>query len=608
MKLTEGKHSRLHKSIFSTRADLKQANNEIENFLSNVLEPVLSISYSLGNRYPHNELAEIWKLMFENAAHDSIGGCNSDTTNRDVKHRYKLASDLATNLLDLNMRLISEKIEQKQPFQFTVFNPLPYEKSGVIKMTAYIPEDNFEIEDTQGNTLEYTILEKTDLTDYVLNQHIDLNPSKSIYLPEKVFLATMLVNVNSLPALGYDTIYFNLEKETAEQEPTQSTMTKIENEFYEIQLAANNSLTIHDKKAGRTYTDQMLFVENGDDGDSYNYSPPRKDLVISSEEAVVESLESSISSVNQTLTISFKLNVPYNLEERANGEKSNEMTIKTVISLRKNEELIRFDVQVANQVLSHRLCVTFATEIASKFSTADQLFAPIQRPVRLPEMDVWEAEEWQEAPISIEAMQSFVSLHDEAHGVAVMTEGVREYEIIGENYDTISLTLFRTFSHMGKTDLLYRPGRASGESIVATPDAQLLGEINATFALTLFESSFDEADIAKKAKEYLSNPPVYQMSDFLNGRLIYVYRDEEKTLDATYSLALPTIDGAIISAVKKAEDADAFITRFFNPYLQKEITIPEVFQGKERHLDESESNEKQTRLKHAKVQSYLFEK
>ncbi|EAF5010510.1 TPA: mannosylglycerate hydrolase [Listeria innocua] len=606
--LTEGKHSRLHKSIFSTRADLKQANNEIENFLSNVLEPVLSISYSLGNRYPHNELAEIWKLMFENAAHDSIGGCNSDTTNRDVKHRYKLASDLATNLLDLNMRLISEKIAQKQPFQFTVFNPLPYEKSGVIKMTAYIPEDNFTIEDTRGNTLEYTILEKKDLTEYVLNQHIYLNPSKPVYLPEKVFLATMLVDVNSIPALGYDTIYFNLEKEVAEQQPKQSAETKIENEFYKIQLADNNSLTIYDKKSGRTYTDQMIFVENGDDGDSYNYSPPRKDLLISSKEAIIDSVEASVSGINQALTISFKLNVPYNLEERANGEKTKEMTIKTLISLRKNEELIRFDVQVINQVLSHRLCVTFATEIASKFSTADQLFAPINRPVRLPEMDVWEAEEWQEAPISIEAMQSFVSLHDESHGVAVMTEGVREYEIIGENYDTISLTLFRTFSHMGKTDLLYRPGRASGESIVETPDAQLLGEINATFALTLFESSFDEANIAKKAKEYLSNPPVYQMSDFLNGRLIYVYRDEEKTLDSTYSLGLPVIDGAIISAVKKAEDSDAFITRFFNPYLQKEIAIPEIFQGKERHLDESNEAETKTTLTHAKVQTYLFEK
>ena len=53
-------------------------------------------------------------------------------------------------------------------------------------------------------------------------------------------------------------------------------------------------------------------------------------------------------------------------------------------------------------------------------------------------------------------MQSFVSLHNEEHGTAVITEGVREYEIIGEKYDTIRLTLFRTFSHMGKTDLLYR--------------------------------------------------------------------------------------------------------------------------------------------------------
>lgn len=70
------------------------------------------------------------------------------------------------------------------------------------------------------------------------------------------------------------------------------------------------------------------------------------------------------------------------------------------------------------------------------------------------------------------------------------------------------------------------------------------------------------------------------MSDFLNGRLIYVYRDEEKTLDATYSLALPTIDGAIISAVKKAEDSDAFITRFFNPYLQKKLPFQKFSKAK----------------------------
>lgn len=73
-------------------------------------------------------------------------------------------------------------------------------------------------------------------------------------------------------------------------------------------------------------------------------------------------------------------------------------------------------------------------------------------------------------------MQSYAGLNNGSHGMAVMTEGVREYEIIGEQMDTIALTLFRTFGFMGKENLLYRPGRASGEKIVATPDAQLLGE------------------------------------------------------------------------------------------------------------------------------------
>lgn len=42
----------------------------------------------------------------------------------------------------------------------------------------------------------------------------------------------------------------------------------------------------------------MFFVENGDDGDLYNYLLLCKDFVILLEEVVVESLEFSILSVN----------------------------------------------------------------------------------------------------------------------------------------------------------------------------------------------------------------------------------------------------------------------------------------------------------------------
>lgn len=607
--LTEGKNSRIHKSIFSSRADLKQANNKIENFIVNILEPVLSISYSLGNRYPHEELAEIWKLMFANAAHDSIGACNSDSTNRDIASRYKIAQDMSENLLDLNMRLISRKTDHNSDFSFNIFNPLPYERKCVTEFTAYIPEDDFRIFDLDGKELKYVIKEKTELTDYVLSQHIYLNPSKKAYMPEKVYKAKILVETGSVPAMGYTQFYIDMAKREKQKVEKEYQINEIENEFYHITFEANNTLTIKDKKSDKIYRNQMIFEENGDDGDSYNYSPPRKDMVIRSSDLQNTKSEGTKvykSDVENVLKLQLNMKVPKDLESRSKGINSENFRLNIEVSLRKNDDLVRFSVKADNQVLSHRLCVCFDTEIAGKFSTADQLFGIVQRPVYLPEMKIWEKEEWQETPVSIEPMQSFVSLHDENHGTAVITEGVREYEIIGKKYDTIRLTLFRTFSHMGKTDLLYRPGRASGESIIETPDAQLLGEFDFSFALTFFEGSFDNAHIAKKAKEYLTPMPVYQFSEFLNGRLIYVYCDEEKTLPQKYSMFSYKDTEAVMSAFKKAENGDGYIIRYFNPFISKTVSIKNNIADKAVMLDERSSTESKNELNFCEFQTYLL--
>lgn len=596
--LTEGKHSRLHKSIFSTRADLKQANNEIENFLANILEPILSISYSLGNLYPHRELEEIWKLMFENAAHDSIGGCNSDTTNQDVKFRYKLAKDKAENLLDIHMRLVSERIPYQHDLNFTLFNPLPYCRSGVVKVVIYIPDSSFTVKDYQGNSIPHVILNKTDLTDYVLNQTIRLNSSKEIFMPDKVYLAEILLNVTNLNGLGYDSFYLELNDEAVKTFEG-SAKALIENDSYSITVAENNTLTIVDKVHRIEYKNQMVFVENGDDGDSYNYSPPKKDLVSDSTDSERVEVNYYSSKVEEHMELTLKMQVPYNLEERAKGIANRDFIIKATVGLRKHEDLIRFEIEADNQVLSHRFCVQFDTGIVSKFSTADQLYGTVTRPVYLPEMEFWEQEKWQEAPISIEPMQSYVSLHDQGSVSAVFTEGVREYEIVGDSYDTIQLTLFRTFSHMGKKDLLYRPGRASGEEIVETPDAQLLGKLKATFAYSIKNATtFDEAAITKMAKEYLSPVQCYQFSDFLNGRLIYAFRDEEKTNELSYSLFHFEEMTSVISAIKKAEETDELIVRTFNPYIHQHSTLEEelIKKGTFVMLDESTEAERMMQL------------
>ncbi|WP_339785094.1 mannosylglycerate hydrolase [Paenibacillus sp. FSL R7-0313] len=570
--LMEAKHMRIHKSIFSTRADLKQQNNRIENLIANTLEPVLAISHSLGHDYPHRIVEDIWKLLFENAAHDSIGGCNSDTTNQDVAFRYKQAYDIALNLLDLHMRMIASTIQQEETFAFTLFNTLPYVRGGVTEIEAYIPEESFVIRDTKGRELAYTIVEKTDQTDYVLGQHIDLNPSRKVHLPERVYRAKLLVELQEVPAMGYTQIVFDFSQGAASViERRNGDM--IENEHFTIALQANGTLQITDKRSGQVYADQMVFEDNGDDGDSYNYSPPERDLIVSSAGSQM-SATTTQTSVSQTLSLRFTLDVPYDLEERAAGITSGALPMQVQISLRKGEKLIRFQVQVQNEVFSHRLRVLFDTGIASALSIADQPFGVIARPTSLPEVEVWEREQWQEKPITIEAMQSYVGLNNGSHGMAVMTEGVREYEIVGEQMDTIALTLFRTFGFMGKENLLYRPGRASGEKIVATPDAQLLRELSFTFGLHIQTSGFNEANVARAAREYLTPISSYQLCDFLNGRLIFAFRDEERVLDPDYSLMSFSDDSnVVLSSFKKAEQSDGYIVRVFNPYLSQPANV-----------------------------------
>ncbi|MFK4303911.1 MULTISPECIES: mannosylglycerate hydrolase [unclassified Paenibacillus] len=581
--LMEAKHMRIHKSIFSTRADLKQQNNYIENLIVNTLEPVLSISHALGHDYPHYIVKDIWKLMFENAAHDSIGGCNSDTTNRDVAFRYKQARDIAENLLDLHKRLIASKIKQEETFAFTIFNTLPYPRKGVTEIDAYLPEGSFVIRDTNGQQLPYTITEKVEQTDYVLGQHIYLNPSKKVYLPERVFRAKLLVELQEVPAMGYTQIVFDFSS-TGDATAERSNGNGIENEFYSVAVQENGALSITDKVSGRVYADQMVFEENGDDGDSYNYSPPERDLTVSSLGADVETVTSK-SPVAEELSLRMKLKVPYDLNERAAALPSAVLPLQASVSLRKGERLIRFSVDVDNQVLSHRLRVLFDTGIASRLSIADQPFGVIARPTTLEEVEVWEREQWTEKPITIEALQSYAALNDGSRGVAVLTGGVREYEVIGKEHDTIALTLFRTFGFMGKENLLYRPGRASGEKIVETPDAQLIGELSFTFALHVHESGFDEADVAKAAKEYLTPLTSYQLSDFLNGRLIFAFRDEERIFEQSYSLLSFSEDSnVILSAFKKAEHNDGYIVRVFNPYLEKNA-VGRIAFGESAHYE-----------------------
>lgn len=578
--LVIAKHMRIHKSIFSSRSDLKVMNTQIQNYVTNVMEPLLTISYNLGNEYPHEAVAEIWKLLFENSAHDSIGSCISDTANEDVYVRYKQARDIAINLVELHSRLIATNVKNSADMTFTLINTLPQKREDTVIVKTYVPGGKFAIVDEKGNNVDYTIIQSRDLTDYVLSQIITIDPSRKFYIPDHVFEVTMAIKANDVPALGYVQYSVDTEKDSHKEMEEKSVL---ENEYYTIEVEKDGSLTIVDKENNVTYKNQGILVENGDDGDSFNYSPPRKDLEVFSNESA-SSVKISGSDVYSQAVIHFDMVVPENLDERAEGKVSVTMPVDMTVALRKGSKVIDFNVKVDNKGLSHRLCVVFDSQIVSAFNYADQQFGLIKRPnyyekemklymesmnnrsekkTGIQELANWANDQstWQEPPISIEPTQSYVSLTDGKTGVAVIPQGVREYEVLDDS--KIRLTLFRTYGFMGKENLIYRPGRASGERIIETPAAQLLKQMEFNFGFTTYAGDINDADIDTLAKQYDTNMEVYTYAEFLNGRLIFSQREIEGKNDIVHSL-FETEGNLVVSAIKKAEEDDGYIIRLYN--------------------------------------------
>lgn len=586
------KHMRIHKSIFSSRSDLKLLNTQVQNYVTNVLEPILVMASQMGHEYPKETIKEIWKLLFENAAHDSIGSCIADTANEDVYVRYKQARDIATNLVELYTRLISTSLQDKEgKITWTLFNTLPVERKETIRFKTYIPDGNFSIIDATGNNIPYTILEKRDLTEYILSQTIRLNPSKDIYIPNKVYEAVIAISKNAISSFGYEQCQLVFGKDGSEEIDRKDIL---ENEYYTITINHDGSFDVFEKESQTLYKNQGILVENGDDGDSFNYSPPREDLEVYSKDFTPE-VSITGSSLIQNAEINFMMKVPANLKQRAKKIQDTDFPITLVVGLGKYSKVIDITVRVNNQGLSHRLCILFDAQMSTKFNIADQQFGSIQRPNGYEkEMALyiqsanqkgdkvlsnplepanWQqsATSWQEPPIAIEPCQSYVALTQDDRTVGVIPQGVREYEIIGEKKGIIRLTLFRTYGFMGKENLLFRPGRASGERIIETPDAQLLKPMEFTCGVAYLPYKFNDSGLEYLAKEYNTPIEIYEYSEFLNGRLIFSQMEVEgynKTKESYFK----SENHLVISTIKNAEEKSGIIIRLYNGKNHEELS------------------------------------
>lgn len=548
----DGKYMRVHRSIFSTRMDIKAANVRIENMITNILEPLASIAYSLGFEYHLGLIELIWKEIMKNHAHDSIGCCCSDKVHKEIMARFELAEDKVDNLINFYKRKIVDAMSKDIALdKLTVFNLLPYEREEVIRGEIITKFKGFKLTDENGNEKEFEVLEKEIVDAGLIDRQI---VHYGNYDP---FVKYTVEFKDTLPSMGYKT-YLIKECENTKEISEALNVLEAETEFYKIYVNENGTLNIKDKKNNIEYKNVMLLEDGADDGDEYDFSPLEDDFLIYNDKVKCESIIRK-NTLSTEINIKYTMDIPKDLDSRKAKVVDCKMSVEINLTLHESNPIIDIKMSIMNLAKDHRVRAHIPTEIASKVSLSDNQFGTIERAVRDLAMDVWECEGWDERPDSIYPMMNFVALRDKDKGVSVLTNSTREFEIIGEAYDTIAITLFRSVGLLGKEELFRRPGRPSGIKL-ETPDSQMIGEVKLEFALYYFKNDGVMNNLTRIAKEYLT--PVISYNKMPHNAM--KLNDANFTTPYKYSLLNEENNQITLSTLKKSEKDSGLIVRFFN--------------------------------------------
>ncbi|EME8112434.1 mannosylglycerate hydrolase [Enterococcus faecium] len=548
----DGKYSRVHRSIFSTRMDLKVANTRIENKITNILEPLMSIAYTLGFAYQSGTVEAIWKNLMENHAHDSMGACCSDKVHAEIAARFKSVEERVDRLIDFYMRKIAEAIPEKEGAdKLVVYNFFQNKRKKTICCEVISKLTSFQLQDSQGKNIPYEIIEQAIIDPGLIDRQI---VHYGNYDP---FIKYTIEFTRELPSVGYEALYLSEGKGQISNENIQTKT--IENRFFKIVPQENGTVTIIDKHSGETYTDLLNLENVADDGDEYDFSPLLNDQPIYSADHVLADIQTQIHRYSQSMTLKYDWKLPKDLTSRKEKIFDGTLHVELELSLKAEEQTIALNVLLNNGISDQRTRMLLPTGIASNFSLADNQFGLMERPVKDEAMDVWEKEEWDERPDSIYPFLSHVSLADQQKTFSLLTNSSREYEIIGKDFDTIAITLMRSVGYLGKEELLRRPGRPSGIKL-ATPDSQLHGKLVLSFGLYLANTGFDDAHVALYGKEFLTKVYTYNQIPYNAMKL----NRETVIAPTVYQLYELTNPDLILSTIKKSESTEQVFVRFYN--------------------------------------------
>lgn len=547
--------SRIHRTIGSSRYDIKYLNTKVENKILNILEPLTVLASKNGIEYSKLWIEEMWKLLFDAHAHDSIGGCNSDSTNDKIIARLEKVDMMCDTLLNILKKKIVFAISNKMKKEniFTLFNLDIVEKERGYEVVLFTKEKAFTVVTSENKEIDFEILNQ----EYISGGKqivTTANGDREIELPG--YYRSVIYFTRNISGLSCETFEI-IDKKEKSIDNIESVDFKIKNEFLQLEFL-NSNVDLINLKTEEKLEKVISFEDTRDFGDNYDYSPLEND-----EKIVIDSFELisvEIGKKVQRMVLKSRKLLPKELY----SEEKQELEILTILELRERENFLRVKHSINNNIKDHRVRVQIKTpyeNIENSYSNSGFTF--IEHSTREKRMEFWREKGYAEAPVPIYNMESMMYVKSDISKFGVTTIGIKEYEIVD---DKIALTLYRSVGLLGRDNLLWRPGRASGinNKVVETPKSQLLKELEFEYSIIWNEGKREE--FYQLGNEYLDRYVSYQ-NQKLNSFEEPVDRFEipllEKDIKEKFQIQIDNKSIAL-SSLKRSFDGKSVILRLFN--------------------------------------------
>ncbi len=537
------------------RQKVKQA--RAATALQRLAEPLATLLYILGEPYPKSYLDLAWRYLLQCHPHDTVAGCGLDQLERDSHYRLEQVLGISNVVIDEALGQLQARIDNrsvaKGEIVITIFNPSPHKRTEIVEAFIDTPHSldipDFTLTDANGKPVRWSFVYRKPSEKTVRN-------NADLTMALVGWMVKLHIAAENIPPFGYRTYILRRGEIPGAKECIAHSATRLENEFLRIDFNGDGTLDITEKESERRYCGLHYFEDSGEAGTAWESRPPAIDRIISSKGCPVEiSLEEN-TPLSATVRVLYRMQIPSGLiyndthHYSRRGDKEVDLEIETFFTLRAGARRLDCVTRFENRAKNHRLRVFFPSGISSaEFSAAETPFDVVLRPIeRGPEHPYSKARNPQYPCLR------FADVADEENGLAILTEGLHEYEATDDEERAIAITLLRSFE-VTLCTVSYRWERRPDQEL-----SQQLGKHEVRYSIYPHKGDWDEGEVMQEAEHFTLPLEVSQSAP--------LHSDEVaggKFLPQTASLFEIKPAELILSALKKAEDSRGVIVRLYNP-------------------------------------------